>query len=295
MSFPAPSPRKPQAPYVVLGLGSNLGARRALLACAWELLAGLEALEVLARSQLYETPALGPPQPAYLNAALRVAWRGSLSELLVQTQRIEHMLERTRAERWGPRTLDIDILYASEGSCSQPGLIVPHPALQARTFALAPLLDVAPELLSTYGRALTLAGGPPPAVQPWGELFTRYEGGLETTNCTSPTELWSAAATAGAALLWPRSFAATSVRPFVFAAAGLEAGCAELLHALDASARAGFGVRAAAVTDGDRGRARGVFVGAPMPCRAAPRCAFMLTRLSEGTTCASVFYRERSA
>ncbi|HEY6876395.1 MAG TPA: 2-amino-4-hydroxy-6-hydroxymethyldihydropteridine diphosphokinase, partial [Polyangiales bacterium] len=148
-------------PWAVLGLGTNLGARRSILEAAIALLGD----RVVARSALYATPPLGPPQPDYLNAAVRVVWDGELEALLDRTQAIEVGLGRERRVRWGPRTLDIDILYFSAGAFSSPRLCVPHPELTRRAFALAPLLDVAPEL-ATLGSELAHVGGPPTRAQP---------------------------------------------------------------------------------------------------------------------------------
>src|SRR4051794_26274702 len=98
-------------PWAVLGLGTNLGARRAILQSAIALLA--PHAPVLARSALYATPPLGPPQPDYLNAAVRVHWDDSPERLLALAHRVETQLGRERRERWGPRTLDVDILHWS--------------------------------------------------------------------------------------------------------------------------------------------------------------------------------------
>jgi 2-amino-4-hydroxy-6-hydroxymethyldihydropteridine diphosphokinase len=152
--------------WAVLGLGTNLGARRAILEAAIALLAE----RVLARSALYATPPLGPPQPDYLNAAVRVAWDAPLERLLTRAQELEAALGRERRVRWGPRTLDVDILYASAGPFASASLRVPHPELEARTFALAPLLDVAPEL-HAFADRLAALGGPPARAQPgWSRL-----------------------------------------------------------------------------------------------------------------------------
>lgn len=134
---------------IVLGLGSNLGSREAYLRAA-ELLLRSE-VEITARSGLYVTPPLGPPQPDYLNAALRIE-EGELDprDVLGRTQSIENALGRRRRERWGPRVIDIDLLFWSGGTLEEPGLQIPHAGLPDRAFAIAPLLDVAPELRDRY-------------------------------------------------------------------------------------------------------------------------------------------------
>jgi len=129
---------------VVIGLGSNLGDRKRTLASS---VAGLRAfLDVTAVSALYETGPVGPPQPDYLNAAVRGIFAGGDAlDLLGRLLELERAHGRERRVRWGPRTLDLDILWISDVEVSLPELVVPHPHLHERQFALLPLLDVAPE------------------------------------------------------------------------------------------------------------------------------------------------------
>jgi 2-amino-4-hydroxy-6-hydroxymethyldihydropteridine diphosphokinase len=128
---------------VVIGLGSNLGDRRRTLSSSIEGLRGF--LTVTAVSPLYETEAVGPPQPDYLNAAVRGVYAGGDAlGLLGRLLELERTHGRERRVRWGPRTLDLDILWISDLEVSFPELVVPHPHLQERQFALLPLLDVAP-------------------------------------------------------------------------------------------------------------------------------------------------------
>ena len=105
-------------------------------------------VRVTRRSTLYETAPVGPPQPNYLNAALRVDFRLGARALLERCLEIEraHGRDRARELRWGPRTLDLDILYIDGEEIEESDLVVPHPRLEERAFALVPLLDVAPEL-----------------------------------------------------------------------------------------------------------------------------------------------------
>jgi len=128
---------------VVVGLGSNLGDRRFELARALEGLAALGT--VLGVSRVYETPPLGPPQPDYLNAAVRLETTLAPLALLDALRAIERAAGRERGERWGARTLDLDVLWIDGLSVYSKQLCVPHPQLTRRAFALAPLLDVAPE------------------------------------------------------------------------------------------------------------------------------------------------------
>jgi 2-amino-4-hydroxy-6-hydroxymethyldihydropteridine diphosphokinase len=145
---------------VVVGLGANLGERRATLASAACELAALG--RVVAVSGLYETAAVGPPQPRYLNAAIRLELSLEARPLLDTLLGIERRHGRSRAEKWGPRTLDLDILWISGRRVAEADLVVPHAGLRERRFALEPLLDVAPdardpttlELLSAWVAAL---------------------------------------------------------------------------------------------------------------------------------------------
>jgi 2-amino-4-hydroxy-6-hydroxymethyldihydropteridine diphosphokinase len=130
-------------PDVVIGLGANIGTPELALRRA---AAELSTWGAGARlSRLYRSsPVGGPPQPDFLNAALRFAYPGPLRALLERLRAVEVAAGRVRRERWGPRSLDLDILWASGLILDEPDLIVPHPRLRERAFALRPLLDVAP-------------------------------------------------------------------------------------------------------------------------------------------------------
>ncbi len=125
-----------------LGLGSNLGDRRAHLESA---VLGLRALgRVLAVSSFRETaPVGGPPQPPYLNGAVVVETEARPRDLLAATQEIERRAGREQGGRWGPRTLDIDLLLYGDFEIDEPGLVVPHPRLRERLFVLEPLAEIA--------------------------------------------------------------------------------------------------------------------------------------------------------
>jgi 2-amino-4-hydroxy-6-hydroxymethyldihydropteridine diphosphokinase len=127
----------------VIGLGANLGDRAATLGAAVQALIHLGTF--VAVSSVYETDPVGPPQPSFLNAAVRLRVALPPESLLVELLRIESAAGRERRERWGPRTLDLDILWIQGVVCQSPALTVPHPELCSRAFALVPLLDVAPE------------------------------------------------------------------------------------------------------------------------------------------------------
>jgi 2-amino-4-hydroxy-6-hydroxymethyldihydropteridine diphosphokinase len=148
----------------VIGLGSNLGDRAACLTRARERVAGLGTL--VARSSLFESAAVGgPAQGPYLNAALRLSSELAPAELVAALLEIERQLGRIRRERWGPRTLDLDLLWAPGLVVETEELCLPHPRLSERTFALRPLLEVAPEASDPrsgepYERALGRLEGP---------------------------------------------------------------------------------------------------------------------------------------
>ncbi len=146
----------------VIGLGSNQGDGVAMFATAARELSKLAA--ITGQSALYRSPALGPPQPDYLNAAVRLRVEAEPTALLAALLRIEAGMGRVRRERWGPRVIDLDLLWIAGRCVAVPGLQVPHPALEERAFALAPLLDVAPDAVAPHGGrryAALLAALPP--------------------------------------------------------------------------------------------------------------------------------------
>jgi len=139
--------------HYVVGLGSNLGSREQLLQAALAAIASEPDCRIVALSWLYQSAPVGPPQPDYLNAAARIESELDPHALLALLLRIEAQLGRVRHGRWQPRTIDLDLLWA-ELEVRSEQLCVPHPHLTERWFALAPLLDVAPELADRYGPAL---------------------------------------------------------------------------------------------------------------------------------------------
>jgi 2-amino-4-hydroxy-6-hydroxymethyldihydropteridine diphosphokinase len=131
-----------------VGLGANLGDRGATLGCAVELLRVAPGVEVVAVSQLRETDPVGVvDQPRFLNGAVAVQTELSPRELLDSLLAIERELGRSRdGERWGPRTVDLDLLVFGDLVVDEPGLRVPHPRLHERAFALEPLAELDPSL-----------------------------------------------------------------------------------------------------------------------------------------------------
>jgi len=137
-----------------LGLGSNLGDREALLRAAIMALDATPGVRVTSISSLYETPPWGPvPQGPYLNACVALETTLSPRQLLTLCLAIERDHGRERAIRWGPRTLDMDVLLYGDESIDEEGLIVPHPRMAERAFVLVPLAEIAPDL-RIGGRAI---------------------------------------------------------------------------------------------------------------------------------------------
>jgi 2-amino-4-hydroxy-6-hydroxymethyldihydropteridine diphosphokinase len=131
-----------------VGLGANLGPKEVTLLRAVDLLAGETGIEVLELSQLRETDPVGEiDQPQFLNGAVALETTLQPRELLDALLRIERELGRVRdGERWGPRTIDLDLLLYGDTVVDEPGLRVPHPHLHERRFALEPLAELEPEL-----------------------------------------------------------------------------------------------------------------------------------------------------
>lgn len=126
-----------------LALGSNLGDRRAHLRRAVGSIPDRVAV-----SPVYETDPVGGPegQGAYLNLVVELDTARSARELLELCQRLEADAGRVRDEHWGPRTLDVDVLWVDGVTVDEPDLVVPHPRMLERRFVQAPLLDLAPDL-----------------------------------------------------------------------------------------------------------------------------------------------------
>ncbi len=137
-------------PVVFVGLGSNLGDSAAILQDAFVALGMLPLTRLLASSRLYRTPAWGvTTQPDFLNAVAMLRTELAPQPLLAALLAIERDAGRVRltdgSDRWGPRTLDLDLLLYGEQCVDEPGLRVPHPHLHERAFALLPLLEIAPD------------------------------------------------------------------------------------------------------------------------------------------------------
>ena len=141
----AAAAQPPKPCRVVLALGSNLGDRMANLQGAVDALLYAPELSLVAISPVYETePVGGPAQPDYLNAVLIVATTRPATVILELAQGIEKAFRRSRETRWGPRTLDIDIIMCDKAVSDDPKLTLPHPRAHERAFVLAPWLDADP-------------------------------------------------------------------------------------------------------------------------------------------------------
>ena len=127
---------------VVIGLGANLGDRLGSLRAACSSIAKLGTIR--ARSRVFETEPVGPPQPLFLNAAVALETKLSASELMSALLDIERAMGRVRTVKDAPRTIDLDLLWVEGVTLATELVHVPHPRLKDRAFALAPLLDVAP-------------------------------------------------------------------------------------------------------------------------------------------------------
>ena len=148
-----------------IAVGTNLGDRWAHLAQAARGLATAPRTALVAASRVFESAPLGPPQPRYLNAVLEVETALTPQALLQVTQGLEARAHRRRDLRWGPRTLDLDLLLFGDLTVRERRLTLPHPRIAARRFVLAPLAQLAPERpVPGTGRTVAelLA-----AVEPW--------------------------------------------------------------------------------------------------------------------------------
>lgn len=130
-----------------VGIGSNLGDSRSRVEAAFDALGGIRDTKLVARSRLYRTRPFGPVQQGdFINAAAGLLTQLPATQLLAALRAIEAAQGRVRAERWGPRTLDLDLLVYGDRRIAEAQLVVPHPGIAERGFVLAPLHDIAPAL-----------------------------------------------------------------------------------------------------------------------------------------------------
>jgi 2-amino-4-hydroxy-6-hydroxymethyldihydropteridine diphosphokinase len=125
-----------------LGLGSNLGDRLENLRRAVELVNPAPGIRVIRSSRVYETKPIGPPQPDFLNAVVQIETTLTPRALLDACRVVEDVMGRVRAERWGPREIDVDVLTYGREVIDEPDLVIPHPRMHERAFVMVPLLEV---------------------------------------------------------------------------------------------------------------------------------------------------------
>ena len=141
-----------------LGLGGNIGNRQQFLVGAVRALNSEPELRVEKISSVYETKPVGlVDQPDFLNLVAQVTTELSARDLLTRVLSIETSFGRVRTERWGPRTLDIDVLWYDGLTINEPDLVLPHPRVLSRAFVLVPLAEIAPMLLIEGMRSDVLA------------------------------------------------------------------------------------------------------------------------------------------
>jgi 2-amino-4-hydroxy-6-hydroxymethyldihydropteridine diphosphokinase len=147
-----------------VAVGSNLDSPRERVLEAMERMSTLNATRTVLRSRLYLTRPMGPQdQPNFVNAAVALLTQLTPQELLRGLLDIERSMGRDRQQRWGPRVIDLDLLWMIDSPVNEPGLTVPHPGVSTRNFVLYPLADIAPTIkIPKVGNVLDLkrdAGG----------------------------------------------------------------------------------------------------------------------------------------
>lgn len=136
------------APDIFISLGSNLGDREKNLLNAIELIATLPGTELVAQSHIYTTAAWGKTdQPDFLNMVIHIRSRLLPAGLMESLLQLEEKMGRIRNDHWGPRSIDMDILFYGEEILHIPHLTLPHPEIQNRNFVLLPLNEIAPEFI----------------------------------------------------------------------------------------------------------------------------------------------------
>jgi 2-amino-4-hydroxy-6-hydroxymethyldihydropteridine diphosphokinase len=141
-----------------VAIGSNMSDPQAQVQLGFERLAGMQQSQLIRRSHLYATRPLGPQDQAdYVNAVAGLITCLSPRQMLDALLDIERAMGRVRSERWGPRSIDLDLIWMVGTPVAEPGLTVPHPGVSVRNFVLSPLADVAPTLfIPGHGRVQEL-------------------------------------------------------------------------------------------------------------------------------------------
>lgn len=140
---------------VYIGLGSNLNSPKQQVTQAVESLKVLPSTIWVAQSSWYESEAIGPEQPNFINGVVHLKTQLDPEVLLDALQAIEQIHQRVRTQHWGPRTLDLDILLWGQATLKTPRLTVPHAFLKERCFVILPLLELAPSLTLPCGTSLS--------------------------------------------------------------------------------------------------------------------------------------------
>jgi 2-amino-4-hydroxy-6-hydroxymethyldihydropteridine diphosphokinase len=149
------SPDFKQPVLAAIALGSNLGNPLANVEAALEMLDLVPGIVVVRRSPWYQTKAVGPPQPDYINGCALLSTTLSPHRLLATLLQVEAKFGRVRRERWAARTLDLDLLLYADRVVDTPDLQIPHPRMGDRAFVLAPLANIAPDWVEPIsGRAI---------------------------------------------------------------------------------------------------------------------------------------------
>lgn len=148
--------RKNQA---AIALGSNLGKSKDILQTALKKIQLAPEIELIKSSHWYQTKPVGPPQPDYINGCITITTTFSPMELLNFLLMVEKLFGRERNEKWGARTLDLDLILYDDLIVDLPNLKVPHPLMRERVFVLIPLAEIAPDWVDPVSklRIFTLA------------------------------------------------------------------------------------------------------------------------------------------
>lgn len=138
-----------------IALGGNIGDSRAILERAMVIVAQTSGISLKAQSRWYKTAPVGPPQPDYINGCALLDVALTPQELLAVILDVEKQFGRVRQERWGPRTLDIDLILFDDIIMETPKLEIPHPRMRERAFVLVPLAEIAPDWIEPVsGKAI---------------------------------------------------------------------------------------------------------------------------------------------
>lgn len=262
---------------LVIGAGTNLGGRRSILRAARDLVAHRFGVDRLRVAPVWETAPMGPPQPDYLNTAFALDFDGELADALDRCLAVERALGRERRERWGPRTLDLDLLWHGSMTCDTGTLTVPHRGLRARTFALDPLLALVPDAVDP-GDGVALApvraglprAGPSTPLGEGGETIGALAQPV-VTRADDRADLLAAAAEAASAMITagrtvaPRDVLSMEL-PWPGPLPDHERLSAWVDAALGLLGARGFVLRRAAVLEDSATLTRAVFLGED-PCR----------------------------